>query len=193
MRELSYEGYAKDKFVNDLGFEPTRTDVNYSVAIPSKEELSASSVVRDMDFELQGHKIYADLIVRPMPEFDIIVEMDRLSKNEARKLMHKGCQAFLASIISAPASTSRSILDVPFVREFPDGVAGIVPTWEVEFSIERMPRTVPITMAPYRLVSAEMNELKHQIKKLLDKGFMRKIHSGTLFYCSATYLIDEEE
>ena len=47
------------------------------------------------------------------------------------------------------------------------------PEREVEFSIELMPGTVPISKAPYRLAPTEMAELKKQIQELLDKEFIR--------------------
>ncbi|XP_075489635.1 uncharacterized protein LOC142528468 [Primulina tabacum] len=109
----------------------------------SGEELLATSVVRDIDLELQGHLVYADLIILPMPEFDIILGMDWLTKNRARRLISKGCQAFLASIVSAPDVTTPSISDVPVVRDFPDvfpdDVAGLPPDREVEFAIDLLP------------------------------------------------------
>ncbi|XP_073019374.1 uncharacterized protein [Primulina eburnea] len=87
------------------------------------------------------------------------------------------CQGFLSSIISVPTTDSRLIEDVKVVKYFldvfPDDVSGIPPKREVEFTIEFMPGTVPISMAPYRLAPAEMKELKNQIQELLDKGFIR--------------------
>ncbi|XP_073279530.1 uncharacterized protein [Primulina huaijiensis] len=73
--------FISDGFVKFLDVKPTRLDVSYSVTIPSGEKLSTSSVVRDLSLELQGHTVYADLIVLPMLEFDIILGMDWLSKN----------------------------------------------------------------------------------------------------------------
>ncbi|XP_075478899.1 uncharacterized protein LOC142519754 [Primulina tabacum] len=67
--------------------------------------------------------------------------------------------------------------DVEVVKDFPDvfpdDVSGIPPEREVEFSIELMPRTVPISKASYLLAHVEMKELKDQIQELLDKGFIR--------------------
>ncbi|XP_075494680.1 uncharacterized protein LOC142532249 [Primulina tabacum] len=95
----------------------------------------------------------------------------------ARKLIQKGCQGFLASIIYAPDIDSRFIEDVEVFKDFPDmfpdEVYGIPPEREVEFAIELMPNTVPIYKAPYQLAPAEMKELKDQIQELLDKGFIR--------------------
>ncbi|XP_073020286.1 uncharacterized protein [Primulina eburnea] len=146
--------------------------------VPSGEELSATSVVKDIDLELHGHLVYAYLSVLPMPEFDIILGMDWLTRNRvlidflkrsvlARRLIFKGCQAFLASIISTPDVPTPSLSEVPVVRHFPDvftnDVTGLPPEREVEFAIDLMPATVPVSKAPYRLAPAEMLELKQQI------------------------------
>ena len=44
---------------------------------------------------------------------------------------------------------------------------------EIEFCIDVVPGTDPISMPPYRMAPAELKELKEQLKELLDKGFIR--------------------
>ncbi len=46
------------------------------------------------------------------------------------------------------------------------------PEREVEFAIEVMPGTAPISIAPYRMAPIELRELKVQLQELLDKGFI---------------------
>jgi hypothetical protein len=43
----------------------------------------------------------------------------------------------------------------------------------VEFGIECVPSTNPISKAPYRMASSKLKELKEQLQELLDKGFIR--------------------
>ncbi len=43
---------------------------------------------------------------------------------------------------------------------------------EVEFAIEVMPDTTPISITPYRMAPTELKELKIQLQELLDKGFI---------------------
>jgi hypothetical protein len=43
----------------------------------------------------------------------------------------------------------------------------------VEFGIECVPGTNPISKAPYRMALSELKELKEQPQELLDKGFIR--------------------
>ena len=50
---------------------------------------------------------------------------------------------------------------------------GLPPEREIEFCIDVVPGTDPISMPPYRMAPAELSELKEQLQDLLDKGFIR--------------------
>jgi hypothetical protein len=50
--------------------------------------------------------------------------------------------------------------------------SGLPPQRKVEFGIECMPGTNPISKAPYRMTSSKLKELKEQLQELLDKGFI---------------------
>jgi hypothetical protein len=60
-----------------------------------------------------------------------------------------------------------------FVDVFPDDILDLPPEREVEFSIDIVPGTSPISMAPYRMSAAELEKLKEQLKELLEKRFVR--------------------
>ena len=66
---------------------------------------------------------------------------------------------------------------VPVVNEFsdvfPEDLPGLPPEREVEFGIDVIPGTQPISIPPYRMAPAELRELKEQLKDLLEKGFIR--------------------
>ncbi|XP_073153442.1 uncharacterized protein [Henckelia pumila] len=59
---------------------------------------------------------------------------------------------------------SRSVEELPVVCEypdvFPDDIPGYPPVREIEFGIELVPGTSPISRAPYLLAPAEMRELQ---------------------------------
>ena len=42
-----------------------------------------------------------------------------------------------------------------------------------DLAIKVLPRTTPISKAPYRMAPIELKELKTQLHELLDKGFVR--------------------
>ncbi|MCI85581.1 cellular nucleic acid-binding protein, partial [Trifolium medium] len=69
---------------------------------------------------------------------------------------------------------------LPVVREFPDvfpgDVSDVPPEREVEFTIDLVPGTGLISMAPYRMSASELKELKElkkQLEDLLEKKFIR--------------------
>ena len=66
---------------------------------------------------------------------------------------------------------------VPVVCEFPDvfpeELPGLPPDREIEFCIDVVPRTDPISMPPYRMAPTKLKELNDQLKELLDKDFIR--------------------
>ncbi|XP_075478804.1 uncharacterized protein LOC142519654 [Primulina tabacum] len=170
--------------------------------------------MKRLELQLQKNAVRADLIVLPLPEFDIILGMDWLSMNGAiidflprsvsdrphsgkpfifeiarhqqmphiiscictRKLMKRGCQAFLASIVTVIKPVNQRLEEVKVVEDFPsvflDDVLGIPPDRELDFSIDLMSGTVPISKEPYHLAPAEIKELKDQIQYFLDKGFI---------------------
>ena len=59
-----------------------------------------------------------------------------------------------------------------FLDVFPDDLPGMPPDRDIEFIIELLPRTAPITKRPYRIRVNELEELKKQIKELQEKGFI---------------------
>ncbi|MCI96187.1 cellular nucleic acid-binding protein, partial [Trifolium medium] len=56
---------------------------------------------------------------------------------------------------------------------FPGDVSDVPPEREVEYAIELIPGTSPISMAPYRMSALELKELKTQLEELLEKKFIR--------------------
>ena len=67
--------------------------------------------------------------------------------------------------------------DIMVIKEFsdvfPEELLGLPPEREVDLSIEVLPRTTPISRAPYSMALTEVKELKTQLQELLDKGFVR--------------------
>ena len=65
---------------------------------------------------------------------------------------------------------------IPVVCEFPDvfpeELPGLPPDREVEFAIELIPGTAPISRRLYWMPPNKHAELKNQLKELLDKGFI---------------------
>ena len=56
---------------------------------------------------------------------------------------------------------------------FSDELPGLPLQRVVDFCIELHPGTSPISMTPHRMAPVELQELRVQLQKLLDKGFIR--------------------
>ena len=54
--------------------------------------------------------------------------------------------------------------NVPVVCEFPEELPGLPPEREIEFCIDVVTGTDPISMPPYRMVPAKLKELNEQLK-----------------------------
>ncbi|MCI43610.1 RNA-directed DNA polymerase (Reverse transcriptase), partial [Trifolium medium] len=67
--------------------------------------------------------------------------------------------------------------ELPVVCEFPGVFLGdiydVPPEREVEFTIDLVPGTGPISMAPYWMSASELKELKKQLEELLENKFIR--------------------
>jgi hypothetical protein len=60
-----------------------------------------------------------------------------------------------------------------FLDVFPEKLPGMPPKKKVEFAIELIPGTAPISKRAYRVSGPELVELKKQIDELLEKGYIR--------------------
>jgi hypothetical protein len=72
---------------------------------------------------------------------------------------------------SNPIEAIRIVSEFPDV--FPEELPGMPPEREVEFAIELIPGTAPISKRGYRVSGPKLVELKKQIDELLEKGYIR--------------------
>ena len=64
-----------------------------------------------------------------------------------------------------------------FPDVFPEELPGMPPDRYIEFLIELLPGTGPISKRPYRMPPNDLEEIKKQIKELLEKGYIRRSSS----------------
>jgi hypothetical protein len=60
-----------------------------------------------------------------------------------------------------------------FLDVFPEELQGMPPEHKVEFAIELILGTAPISKRAYRVSGPELVELKKQIDEMLEKGYIR--------------------
>ncbi|KAA3473742.1 ATP-dependent zinc metalloprotease FtsH [Gossypium australe] len=91
-----------------------------------------------------------------------------VSALKAEKMVRKGCEAFLVHVCALEAKDA-AVEKVRTVREFadvfPEELLGLPPDREVEFGIDLLLGTAPVSIAPYRMAPKEL--------ELLDRGFIR--------------------
>ena len=99
-----------------------------------------------------------------------------LSARELKELLEEEAQV-LALFASLSVESQAAIDELQVVREFPevfrDDIADLPPGREVEFTIDLVPGTRLVSMAPFRMSASELTELKKQLEELLEKKFMR--------------------
>ncbi|GJY44313.1 putative nucleotidyltransferase, ribonuclease H [Tanacetum coccineum] len=109
---------------------------------------------------------FANLLPLEMSNFDIILSMDWLTDHRAT------IDCYSKRVIFGNLNNPEFI--------YHGSRLGLPPEREVEFTIELIPDAQPISKAPYRMAPVELKELKDQLQKLLERGFIRA--SGAKFF-----------
>ncbi|KAL2943047.1 Transposon Tf2-9 polyprotein [Bienertia sinuspersici] len=107
------------------------------------------------------------------------VEAKMLSAIQLEKGMKKGQETFLAALVEEGPHGNEVPQEISGVlKEFEDVMPAelpkkLPPRREVDHEIELEPGARPPAMSPYRMAPPELEELRKQLKELLDAGFIR--------------------
>jgi hypothetical protein len=106
------------------------------------------------------------------------VSVRQVSTMQFKKCMRKGCQVYAIQIINLLEKENKPNLeDFVVLWEFRDGfvdeIPELPPRREIDFSIDLLPGSAPISKASYRMSLPELTELKIQLQELLDKEYFR--------------------
>jgi hypothetical protein len=155
-------------------------------------EMRANHICPTISITIRGVDFLANLIVLDSKGIDIILGMDWLRKYDGVILCAKRAirlakedgtiveframvQAKQASLLNKVQGTSlnefRIAQEYPDV--FPEDLPGMLSDRDIEFIIELLPGTPPISKRSYRMPVNELVELKKQIAELQSKGFIR--------------------
>ncbi|TYK08309.1 putative gag-pol polyprotein [Cucumis melo var. makuwa] len=146
--------------------------------------------IKACQVEITNHVLDVTFLVLDMQDFDVILGMDWLSVNYARtvvlpkvisaikakKLLNQDTWSTLASVVDTrepEVFLSSEPVVTEYLDVFPDELPGLSPLREIDFAIELEPGIALISRAPCRMAITELKELKVQLQKLLDKGFIR--------------------
>ena len=107
------------------------------VSLPAGDPLIADRVVRDSRVLIEGQEFPADLVALDMRDFDVVLDMDWMSRHRATLDCYKK-EVRLHRLGKIGGTVS-------------DDIAGLPPEREVEFTIDLIPGTEPISIPPYRM------------------------------------------
>lgn len=137
---------------------------------------------------LENRNFVANLMCLPLSHLDVILGIDRLSSNhimldylekslifpnskdprfltanQVQASMKEGAQGYML-LSSLEVKEEFDLTEVSIVKEFPevflDDDPGLSLEREIEFSVDLLPGTGPISIVPYRMSSSELAELK---------------------------------
>ncbi|GJX78838.1 putative reverse transcriptase domain-containing protein [Tanacetum coccineum] len=118
------------------------------------------------------------LLPMTMHDFDIILGMDWLSEQQAiidcqsKRISFRNLENPKFVYHGAPVSGLVKVISAMEARKLIRHGC-LPPEREVEFTIELVPGSEPISKAPYCMAPLELQELKEQLQELLDRGFIR--------------------
>ncbi|WVZ51906.1 hypothetical protein U9M48_003006, partial [Paspalum notatum var. saurae] len=123
-------------------------------------------IILGMDW-MKEHNVLLDITSRTV----------QMKSSKSRKVMHIHLPSHKHSSHTVNATEAQLIEKIPVVSDFPDvfpeELPGLSPDRDVEFAIELVPGTAPISRRPYRMAPEELKELKVQLQEQLDKGSIR--------------------
>ena len=148
--------------------------------------MSDFDVILGMDW-LSNHRASMNCFTKKIwfekpryPEFEFvgdrrILPICVISALEAKRLHFKGCESYLAHVLDTSVIEVNLEMCQWHVRclMFFKGFTGLLPDRELEFGIEVLPGSTPISIPSYRMALMELKELKTQLQDLVDKGFIR--------------------
>ncbi|KAL6199373.1 hypothetical protein ACLB2K_029157 [Fragaria x ananassa] len=129
------------------------------VSLPSGDVLKIDWVFRGCEVLVEGLSFEVDLIPLDIVKFDVISGMDFLKAHRAMincfwKIVvlqsPRKPEAYLAHVVDTRKEEVR-MEDIPVVNKFPDELPRLPPVREIDFTIELLLGTAPISQALYRM------------------------------------------
>jgi hypothetical protein len=167
------------------------------IVITPKGPMEANYMTNRLTLTIMGREFWSTPIVLEESNIDLILGMSWLRK--AKAVMHcargtveltspKGERFEVMITIIASTRPVVYLVDGKFVgrnirvvRDFPDvfleELPRMPPDREVEFVIDLLPGTAPISKRPYRMLVKELKELKKQLTELQEAGYIRSSSS----------------
>jgi hypothetical protein len=158
--------------------------------ITPKGPIEANYMTHRLTLTIMRREFWATPIVLEESSIDLILGMSWLRKTKAVIHCARGTVELTSSKgerfeveITLTTSTRPAVFlvdgkfNIRVVRDFPDifleKLPEMPPDREVEFVIDLLPGTAPISKRPYMMSVEELKELKMQLTELQDAGYIR--------------------
>ncbi|WVZ64658.1 hypothetical protein U9M48_014152 [Paspalum notatum var. saurae] len=182
----------------------------YHITAPGSP-IDTNQIVRHLRLCIGTEEFYVDPVVLPNQGIDIILGMDwikehsillditgrivQMKSSKSGKVMHIHLPNHKHSPPIVNATEAQLIEKIPVVSDFldvfPEELPGLPLDRDVEFAIELVPSTAPVSRRPYRMAPDELKELKVQLQKQPDKGFIRP--SSSPWGCPALFVEKKDQ
>lgn len=176
-----------------LNLELSDMNGSMVIVTPAMGSVTTSSVCLNCPLSIFGRNFGMNLVCLPLYQLDVILGMNWLEFNRvhlncfaktvifpedvneeslflsARQVKESVDDGAVMFMLLATMNVEEKLVisELPIVRDFPEvfpeDVSDLPPEREVEFSIELVSGTRPISMAPYRMYASELEELKKQL------------------------------
>jgi hypothetical protein len=175
---------------NELPLQNTKTPM---VIITPKGPVETNYMTHRLTLTIMGREFWATPIILEESSIDLILGMSWLRKAKTVIQCGRGTVELTSpkgerfEVEIAVITTTRLavfLVDGKFVGDnirvvrdftdvFPEELPGMPPDREVEFVIDLLPGTAPISKRPYRMFVEELKELKKQLTELQEAGYIR--------------------
>jgi hypothetical protein len=163
------------------------------IVITPKGPVEANRMTHKLTLTIMGREFGATAIILEASSIDLILGMSWLRKAKAIIVCGRGMVELTSpkgkrfQVEIAVTTSSRRVMffiaeefvgnNIRVVRDFldvfPEELPGMPPDRKVEFVIDLLPGTAPISKRPYRMSVNELKELKKQLTELQEDGYMK--------------------
>ncbi|WVZ49842.1 hypothetical protein U9M48_001168, partial [Paspalum notatum var. saurae] len=195
------------------GYEIIELKQRYHITAAGSS-ISTNHIVRDLCLQVGKESLFISPIVLPQLGIDVILGMEWLKQHNAMidvgsrtvqlrsssgtgVIIHVPLHKHVSHTVNvAEAQTeAQALAKIPVACEYPDvfpeELSGLPPDRDVEFRIDLVPGTAPVSKRPYRMAPDELKELKTQLQEQLDKGFIRP--SSSPWGCPALFVEKKDQ
>ncbi|WVZ97665.1 LOW QUALITY PROTEIN: hypothetical protein U9M48_043179, partial [Paspalum notatum var. saurae] len=202
--------FISQSYASKRGIKTSCIKESYNIFAPGNP-INMNLIVKRLFLSIGGEDFIISPVVLPHQGIDVILGMNWLNDNHAvldigsrmvqlksnvnGKILkvHMPNQKHIEPTVNA--TEIQEIKKIPVVREFPDmfpeELPGLPPDRNVEFSIELVLGTAPVSRRPYRMAPNELKELKTQLQEQLDKGFIHP--SSSPWGCPALFVEKKDQ